>query len=75
MKDEINCYHNCGGVAYLLQIVAIHFNLTVTQISSKIKMRIKKKKRKQLKNEEITLVHPVPVKYWFLQETKIPRFI
>ena len=31
MKDEINCFHNGGGVAYLLQIVAIHFNLTVRE--------------------------------------------
>ena len=29
MKDELNCSHNGGGVVYLLQSVAIHFNLTV----------------------------------------------
>ena len=29
MKDELNCSHNGGQVAYLLQSVAIHFNLTV----------------------------------------------
>ena len=28
MKDELNCSHNGGGVVYLLQSVAIHFNLT-----------------------------------------------
>ena len=29
MKDEINFSHNGGGVVYLLQSVAINFNLTV----------------------------------------------
>ena len=29
MKDELNCSYNGGGVVYLLQSVAIHFNLTV----------------------------------------------
>ena len=29
MKDEINFCHNGGVVVYLLQSVAIHFNLTV----------------------------------------------
>ena len=29
MKDEINFSHNGGVVVYLLQSVAIHFNLTV----------------------------------------------
>ena len=29
MKDELNCSYNGGGVAYLLQIVAIHINHTV----------------------------------------------
>ena len=29
MKDEINCSYNGGGVVYLLQSGAIHFNLTV----------------------------------------------
>ena len=30
MKDELNFAYNGGGVAYLLQSVAIHFNLTVS---------------------------------------------
>ena len=29
MKDELNYSYNGGGVAYLLQSVAIHFNLIV----------------------------------------------
>ena len=29
MKDELNCPHNGGGDAYLLQSGAIHFNHTV----------------------------------------------
>ena len=29
MKDELNCSYDGGGVAYLLQSVAIHFNLIV----------------------------------------------
>ena len=29
MKDELNCSNNGGGVAYLVQSVAIHFNLIV----------------------------------------------
>ena len=29
MKDELNCSLNSGGVAYLLQSVAIHFNVIV----------------------------------------------
>ena len=32
MKDEIKCAQNGGGVVYLLQSVAIHFNLTVYTI-------------------------------------------
>ena len=32
MKDEINWSHNGGGVAYLLQSFAIHFNLTVSSV-------------------------------------------
>ena len=29
MKDDINCHYNGGGDTYLLQSLAIHFNLTV----------------------------------------------
>ena len=29
LKDELDCSHNGGGVVYLLQSGAIHFNLTV----------------------------------------------
>ena len=29
MKDELNCYHNGGSDTYILQRVAMHFNLTV----------------------------------------------
>ena len=29
MKDELNCSYNGGGLEYLLQSVAIHFNITV----------------------------------------------
>ena len=32
MKVELNCSHNCGGDAQLLQIVAIHLNQTVCKI-------------------------------------------
>ena len=31
MKDEINCFYYGGGIAYLLQSVAIHFNLTASK--------------------------------------------
>ena len=34
MKDELNCSHNGGVVAYLLQSDAILFNLTVGTITS-----------------------------------------
>ena len=29
MKDELNFSYNGGGYAYLLQSVAIHFNITL----------------------------------------------
>ena len=29
MKDKLNFFYNGGGVAYLLQSIAIHFILTV----------------------------------------------
>ena len=33
MKDELNCSHNGGGVAYLLPSVAINLNPTVLSMS------------------------------------------
>ena len=32
LKDELNCSYNGGGVAYLLQSIAILFNLTFRSI-------------------------------------------
>ena len=39
MKDEINLPYNGGGVAYLLQRVAIHFKLTVGCFASSGKLK------------------------------------
>ena len=37
MKDELNCSYIGGGVAYLMQSVAIHFNLTVVRKTRRFK--------------------------------------
>ena len=39
MKDKLTCPHNGGELLYLLQSVAIHFNLTVCALPSNLKHR------------------------------------
>ena len=40
MKDDLNCSHNGGGDAYLLQSIAIHFNHTVKKKNQIVHVRV-----------------------------------
>ena len=53
LKDEVNCSHNGGGVAYLLQILAIHFNHTVQYLLYEVSANCERERKNKHGGENL----------------------